>query len=317
MRIIFAGTPEFAVVPLNALIEHHQVIAVFTQPNRRAGRGKKLSASPVKQLAIQKELPIFQPTSLHDQVELIQSLQADLMVVVAYGMILPEPILEIPVYGCINIHASLLPRWRGAAPIQRSIEACDKTTGVSIMQMGVGLDTGPVYATFSTAIEPNDTSQSLHHKLAELGAQGIIETLDKIQTAIENHTTYLPAAQDEEGACYAKKISKSEAQLDWTESANQIQARIRAFNPWPICQSNHQGFCKQATRIRIHQASLAAYPGSLVEAGVIVGIEDDGVIVACGKGHIRLEVLQRDGSKPLTSKLFCNGYSLKIGDHFA
>lgn len=317
MRIIFAGTPEFAVTPLNALIKHHQVVAVFTQPDRRAGRGKKLSASPVKQIALLEDIPVFQPTSLRDQASLIQSLQADLMVVVAYGMILPKSILEIPEHGCINIHASLLPRWRGAAPIQRALEAGDRETGVSIMQMDIGLDTGPVYEFFSTAITEQDTSQSLHHKLAVLGAQGVIETINNIQSGIANNTPYLPTAQDDSKACYAKKISKSEALIDWSDNASQIQTRIRAFNPWPICQSDHQDSNGQATKIRIHQASVVAYIGSQADAGVIVSIQDEGVIVACGEGHIRLEVLQRDGSKPLPSKIFGNGYSLKVGDHFA
>jgi len=303
--------------PLNALIEHHQVVGVFTQPDRRAGRGKKMSASPIKQLALQKDLPIFQPSSLRDQVALIQSLQADLMVVVAYGLILPKSVLEIPAHGCINIHASLLPRWRGAAPIQRSIEAGDRETGVSIMQMDVGLDTGPVYQFLRTTIDQHDTSQSLHHRLADLGAQGIIETLNDIQSAIANKTTYLPTAQDDDDACYAKKISKSEALLDWSESAEQIQARIRAFNPWPICQSYHQSSSQKSTRIRIHQASLVAHAGSQGDAGLIVDIQNEGVVVACGKGYVRLEVLQRDGSKPLACKIFCNGYALKIGDRFA
>lgn len=229
------------------------------------------------------------------------------MVVVAYGMLLPQAILDTPELGCINIHASLLPRWRGAAPIQRAIEAGDAQTGVSIMQMDAGLDTGPVYQTLSTNIEATDTSASLHDKLAVLGAEGIITTLGKLQT--NPNTRAEP--QPEQGVTYAKKISKGEARIDWSASADEIDSRIRAFNPWPICQTVHAG-----TRIRVWQASALTASVAADTPGTVVDIDDHGIEVACGSGILRLETLQRDGSKPLSAREFCNGYALSIGSQF-
>lgn len=318
MRVIFAGTPEFAVAPLSALLRDHQVIAVFTQPDRRAGRGKKLSIPPVKELAIEHNIPVYQPSQLSDQASLIQQLSPDVLVVVAYGMLIPQAILDIPKFGGINIHASILPRWRGAAPIQRAIQAGDAETGVSIMQMESGLDTGPVFEVFTVAIDDTDTSATLHNKLSSLGAKGICSTLAKLDSCSQPKQT----KQNDAVATYARKISKSEANIDWSLSALAIDAQIRAFNPWPICQSFH---CDN--KIRIWQAKPVteadlndfAPEANQVDShrvGRIVHIDNQGVTVACGQGLLRLEVMQRDGSKALDASLFCNGYSFKVGQHF-
>jgi len=248
MKILFAGTPEFAVAPLKALFPEHEIVGVYTQPDRKAGRGKKLTPPPVKVAAQEFDIPVFQPTSLKDQQEVIESLKPDVMVVVAYGMLLPQNILDIPRLGCLNIHASILPRWRGAAPIQRAIQAGDSETGVSIMRMELGLDTGPVYQVLKTPILNTDTSTSMHDKLADLGAQGILETINRLSV----NPNLNAEKQDDSQSNYAKKIPKTEAVIDWTMSATDIDQRIRAFTPWPICQTSHNG-----TRIRVcHQALL-------------------------------------------------------------
>ena len=304
MKVVFAGTPDFAVAPLKAIAEQHQVLAVFTQPDRKAGRGKKLTPPPVKVFAESQEIPVFQPTTLKDQADLIASLGADVMVVVAYGMLLPQQILDIPPLGCINIHASLLPRWRGAAPIQRALEAGDDQTGVSIMRMEIGLDTGPVYQMLTTDINEQDTSASLHDRLSELGAKGIVETLEVL--ADKPDTT--PIKQDHDQASYAKKISKEEATIDWQQSARHIELRMRAFFPWPGCQTQHNG-----TRIRVWQASVINQAND-AEPGTVIEIDDDGIYVACGDQQLRLETLQRDGSKALSFKEFRNGYTIAVGD---
>ena len=315
MKIIFAGTPEFAVAPLLALIAEHQVVAVFTQPDRRSGRGKKITAPPVKEIALEHSIPVFQPTSLVDQVSLITNLDSDVMVVVAYGMLLPQTILNIPKFGCINIHASILPRWRGAAPIQRALEAGDTQTGVSIMQMELGLDTGAVYEVLKTEIAHNDTSATLHQKLSDLGARGIVSTLTKLQADPLAKAT----KQEESQSSYAKKIVKTEANIDWSMSADRIDARIRAFIPWPTCQSYHHG-----NKIRIWRASIVSNDGTTtvplesteMPIGSVVKIAGDGVIIACGEGFLKLEVLQRDGSKALPFNEFCNGYPFVVGERF-
>ena len=316
MKIIFAGTPEFAVAPLLALLAEHEVLAVFTQPDRRSGRGKKLTAPPIKEIALEHNIPVFQPSSLVDQVSIISEMGPDVMVVVAYGMLLPQTILDIPKIGCINIHASILPRWRGAAPIQRAIEARDTETGVSIMQMELGLDTGAVYEILKTDVASNDTSATLHDKLSDLGARGIVSTLAKLDSDPQTQAT----KQDESQSSYAKKILKAEASIDWTMSANNIDARIRAFIPWPVCQSYHHD-----NKIRIWQASVKTIDTittadlDLAETlpGSVVKIEDNGLIIACGEGYLKLEVLQKDGSKALPFGEFCNGYPFVIGDRFS
>lgn len=304
MKIIFAGTPEFSVAPLEALARDHQIVAVFTQPDRKSGRGKKLTPPPVKQYAIELGIPVFQPDTLKGQAALIQSFDADIMVVVAYGMLLPQNILDIPPLGCLNIHASLLPRWRGAAPIQRAIEAGDTQTGVSIMRMELGLDTGPVYNTLKLDITCDDTSQTLHDRLSKLGAQGISDTV----LALEENPKLTPVAQDESSSNYAKKISKSEAELDWSESADTLHQQLRAFIPWPVSQTHHNG-----TRLRIWQASVLNID-SQKAPGTIIDSSESGIDISCSKGVLRIEKLQRDGSKPMVYSEFRNGYSLNIGD---
>ena len=306
MKILFAGTPEFAVAPLNALSADHEIVGVFTQPDRKAGRGKKLTPPPVKVIAQELNIPIFQPTTLKGQEEAIRALKPDVMVVVAYGMLLPQSILDIPRLGCLNIHASILPRWRGAAPIQRAIEAGDKETGVSIMRMELGLDTGPVYQVLTTPILKTDTSASMHDKLATLGAQGITETIEQLSANPLLHST----TQNDTEANYAKKISKQQAVIDWKNSAAEIDQRIRAFTPWPICQTTHN-----ETRIRIWKAQALDVQQN-DSAGKIIAINENSIDIACGEGVLRLLTLQRDGSKQLPTQEFCNGYSLAVGDIF-
>jgi len=315
MKVLFAGTPTFAVPPLKALSEVHDIIGVFTQPDRKSGRGKKVTASAVK-LAAQEifagrenEVTIHQPTSLRDQHKIISDLCPDVMVVVAYGMLLPQSILDIPRLGCINIHASLLPRWRGAAPIHRAIEAGDKESGVAIMKMELGLDTGPVYQALKTPIQITDTTSTLHDRLSDLGAKGIVETLNQLET----NPNYPAVAQDNSLATYAKKLSKEEAKLDWSKPAQSIHQQIRAFIPFPVSQCHHQ-----QTRIRIWQASVVEADLTenlkLKKPGNIIETDANGVVVQCGKGLIRLETFQRDGGKPLPWSQFRNGYTLEPGD---
>lgn len=306
MKLLFAGTPDFAVPSLQSLAKEHEIVGVFTQPDRRSGRGKKLTHPPVKVAAQALGLEVYQPTSLKDQIGVIESFSADVMVVVAYGMLLPQAILDIPKFGCINIHASLLPRWRGAAPIHRAIEAGDRESGVSIMRMELGLDTGPVYQMLKTPISSTDTTASLHNKLANLGAQGISETLREISEA---SSSLSPAPQDDGLACYAKKILKNEASIDWNLSAQEIDNKIRAFIPFPISQCRHQD-----TRLRIWKATVIDPIHSNNPVGTVIDLDDEGVQIQCGKGILRLETLQRDGSRALDWREFLNGYQIKIND---
>lgn len=303
MRVAFAGTPEFAVPSLSALIKKHDVAAVYTQPDRRAGRGKKLVAPPIKELAEQHQLVVLQPPTLKEQAEQLRALDVELMVVVAYGMLLPPAILAIPRYGCVNVHGSVLPRWRGAAPIQRAIEAGDTETGVSIMQMAAGLDTGPVYQILKAPITDRDTSASLHDKLAVLGAKGLLDTLD----SISNHAA-TPTPQNDALATYAKKISKAEGEINWQLSAAEIERKSRAFIPWPICQSWHQD-----KRMRVWQASVKDIEHQS-SPGTVIALADNGIEVACGAGILVLEKLQREGGKVLHCQEFLNGFNISIGD---
>lgn len=289
MRIVFAGTPEFAAQHLRALLEAgRQVVAVYTQPDRPAGRGQKLMPSPVKQLAMTHNIPVYQPQTLRDpaaQAELA-ALQPDLMVVVAYGLILPQAVLDTPRLGCINSHASLLPRWRGAAPIQRAVEAGDAESGVTVMQMEAGLDTGPTLLKVTTPISAEDTGGTLHDRLAELGARAIVEAVDGLEAG-----TLKGQAQDDALACYAHKLSKDEARLDWSRPAVDLERQIRALHPWPIC---HSGLSGEA--VKVHAAQLAdgsGAPGTILDAG------KDGLRVACGQGALLLTRLQLPGGKPL------------------
>ncbi len=302
LRILFAGTPDFSVPPLRALLEsEHQVVGVHTQPDRPAGRGRKLQPSPVKQVAQEAGVPVHQPVTLRqaEAVETIAALAPDLMVVVAYGLILPPEVLAIPRLGCVNIHASLLPRWRGAAPIQRAIEAGDRVTGVSIMQMDEGLDTGPVYLMRETPIEREDTAATLHDRLARLGAEALMEALPGIAAG-----TLQPRPQDESGATYAPKLEKKEAFIDWTQPAWRIERKVQAFNPWPVAQTRYE-----QANLRIWEAhaieGMAAAPGTVMAAG------REGVDVATGDGLLRITRLQMPGKKPVTAQDFINAHAIQ------
>ncbi|MCS5588276.1 MAG: methionyl-tRNA formyltransferase [Porticoccaceae bacterium] len=288
MNIIFAGTPEFAAAHLQALVDNgqHQVVAVYTQPDRPAGRGKKLTPSAVKQLACAQQLPVFQPASLKDQQQqdLLDSHKADIMLVVAYGLILPQAVLDIPRLGCINVHGSILPRWRGAAPIQRAIEAGDSETGISIMQMDAGLDTGPVISVARCEIADHETSGSLYQKLADMGAPTLLSALGKIEAG-----TAVAEQQEDNLSTYARKINKSEARLDWSESAATLARRIRAFNPFPAAYSLIEG-----SRVKVWTASLADCSESGV-AGTIIESSGDGLLVQCGSGRLLITEIQLAG----------------------
>ncbi|GAB5452971.1 MAG: methionyl-tRNA formyltransferase [Halioglobus sp.] len=306
LRIVFAGTPDFAATHLKALIEsEHQLLGVYTQPDRPAGRGKKLHASPVKQAAQAAAVPIFQPSSLKptEVQQQLADLGADVMVVVAYGLILPQAVLDIPALGCLNVHASLLPRWRGAAPIQRAIEAGDTSTGITIMQMDAGLDTGDMLASASCDIG-NHTAGSLHDELAGIGAPLLLEVLRDLKTFQEE-----AQAQDDSAATYAAKISKAEALVDWTESADVIAHKTRAFNPFPVSYSTLGG-----DRVRLWRAS-AQRGGGAEAPGTIVHASAHGIAVRCGSGHLLITELQLPGGKALSAQqimnakadLFCPG----------
>lgn len=306
MKIIFAGTPEFAAAALKAILAAGlEVTYVLTQPDRPAGRGMQLQESAVKQLALQHHLPVVQPKTLRDekvQAEL-RAMQPDVMVVAAYGLILPQAVLAIPRYGCLNIHASLLPRWRGAAPIHRAIEAGDTETGITIMQMDAGLDTGAMLLKQSLAIEETDTTATLHDKLAQLGGQMIVQVLHQLQSGSLQATP-----QPEQGVTYAHKILKNEATLDWMQSAALLARRVHAFNPFPGAVAHYEN-----TAIRIWQARVVAGKGL---PGQILRVDAEGVVVACGTEALQLQLLQRPGGKRLNAVDFLQGFPLAIGAQF-
>lgn len=298
LRIIFAGTPDFAARHLDALLSSgHHVVGVFTQPDRPAGRGKKLMPSPVKVLAEENGLPVFQPASLRPQEnqQLIADLHADVMVVVAYGLILPKAVLDMPRLGCINVHGSLLPRWRGAAPIQRALWAGDTETGVTIMQMDVGLDTGDMLYKLVCPITDEDTSATLYDKLAGLGPAGLIETLAQLANG-----TAQPQVQDEAQVTYAEKLSKEEARVDWSLSAAQLERCIRAFNPWPMSWLEIDG-----QPLKIWKASVID-TGTTAEPGTIVDATKQGIQVATGDGILNVESLQPAGKKAMSAQDLLN-----------
>lgn len=298
LRIIFAGTPDFAARHLDALLSSaHQVVGVFTQPDRPAGRGKKLMPSPVKVLAQQHNLPVFQPASLRaaENQQLIADLEADVMVVVAYGLILPKAVLEMPRLGCINVHGSLLPRWRGAAPIQRSLWAGDEETGVTIMQMDVGLDTGDMLYKLACPITAQDTSASLYDKLAQLGPQGLLETLAQLAEGRAQ-----PQVQNEALVTYAEKLSKEEAKLDWSLPAAQLERCIRAFNPWPMSY-----FLIDEQPVKVWQASVIPASGGKTP-GTIIEANKQGIQVATAEGVLNLEILQPAGKKAMSAQDLLN-----------
>ncbi len=306
MRILFAGTPDFSVVPLDALIAStHQLIGVFTQPDRPAGRGKSLRASPVKARALAAELPIWQPESLKDEgiKQQLTELAPDVMVVVAYGQLIPDWLLALPKFGCLNIHASLLPRWRGAAPIQRALAAGDKETGVTIMQMDAGLDTGDMLLKRSTPISLTDTGGSLHDRLATLGAEALLDVLEQLPLSGET--------QDNAASCYASKLKKQEARLDWDLPAETLHRQIRAFNPWPVSFTDIDN-----KRVRLWEADcIEAGDNNQTDQppGTIIACHKAGVDVACGSksGHLlRLKRLQLQGKKPMDAAAIMNGHGI-------
>ena len=305
MQVIFAGTPEFSVGILDAISNAgHEIKGVYTQPDRPKGRGRGLTPCPVKERALELGLPVFQPESLKNKEAQSQlnNLQADVMVVVAYGQLLPIEVLEAPKYGCLNIHASLLPRWRGAAPIQRAIISGDKQTGVGIMQMNEGLDTGDILLEKTCDILDTDTAQSLHNKLSALGELAIVKALNSVDELI-------PAAQDENGITYAKKLTKDEAWIDWSKSAIKINQQIRAFNPYPIAQANASSDKFDSKVLRILSATVMektynTQPGEIVEYG------KGTCIVATTSGSLSLQTVQLAGKKITNIKDFTNAYKL-------
>ena len=316
MRIIFAGTPEFAASALAALLNtNNEIVAVYTQPDRKAGRGQKLTASAVKQLALEHDLPVYQPLHFKSSTEEglaaqaeLKALNADVMVVAAYGLILPQVILDTPKYGCLNIHGSLLPRWRGAAPIQRAIATGDTETGVTIMKMAAGLDTGDMMLKTLCPIEANDTSASLHDKLALQGAEAICAVLqseDVLKTALDNREV-----QDEALTVYAHKLTKAEAQIDWTQSAITIDRNIRAFNPWPVAFTP----LDENNNLRIWNSSLSDVNAGQAQAGEIVLLDKHGVHVACGDQRcICITNLQWPGGKALNAVQINQTQKLTVG----
>jgi len=301
LRLGFAGTPEFAVPALDALIDRYGVCGVFTQPDRPAGRGQPLHASPIKSRALERGVPVYQPPSfkLPEALELLRGLALDALVVAAYGLILPPAALATPRLGCINIHASLLPRWRGAAPIQRALLAGDRQTGVTIMRMEAGLDTGPMMRARAIDIGARDTSQSLHDRLARLGAELVCETLEALLEG-----TVHEERQPDQGVTHAAKITKVEAAIDWRQDAAQIGRQVRAFNPWPVAETGLDG-----ARVRIWEAEVS---GGDVGAppGTVLGATPDGIEVACGRGSLRILRLQLAGRKPLAAREFIQGRPL-------
>ncbi|UNK05394.1 methionyl-tRNA formyltransferase [Psychrobacter raelei] len=332
-RVIFAGTPEFAAISLKALIEQQnelniEIVAVYTQPDRKAGRGQKLTASPVKQLALEHNLPVEQPLTFKKSVEeglaareTLANYKPDVMVVAAYGLILPMGVLETPTYGCLNIHASLLPRWRGAAPIHRALLAGDAQTGITIMQMDKGLDTGDMLYKASYDIAADETTESLHDKMADMGADAIVEVLKdlpKYQTQAQK--------QDDSLATYAEKLSKAEGEIDWTQSAAHIERQIRGMHPYPGAYTflaDPEGN-SEPKRVKV----LAALPvnasqTTVVEPGTVISVGKNAILVACGKEDaeaegttLRLTKLQFAGSKPVTAEQVCHGSQLDDGDKF-
>lgn len=301
MKLIFAGTPEFALPSLEALLNSsHKVCAVYTQPDRPAGRGRKLLMSPVKKSALENKLPVYQPINLRDANEQkkISRFHADLMIVVAYGLILPPPVLTIPRFGCVNVHASLLPRWRGAAPIQRAILAGDRETGITIMQMDEGLDTGEMIKKFSCTIEPNDTNQTLQDRLADLGAVALLESLRIIETG-----SYRSELQNDKDSTYAKKINKSEAEIDWEKPAVYLDRMVRAFHPKPIARVVLGKSILRICKAEVLDETTTEKPGLILKA------DREGIDVATGKGILRLLEVQWPGGRCLPISSFIHGKS--------
>ena len=298
LKIVFAGTPDFAARHLAALLSsEHDVIAVYTQPDRPAGRGKKLTASPVKNIALEHDIPVYQPENFKsdEAKQQLADLDADIMVVVAYGLLLPQAVLDTPKLGCINVHGSILPRWRGAAPIQRSIWAGDKETGVTIMQMDIGLDTGDMLKIATLPIAPSDTSASMYEKLAELGPVALVDCLADIAEG-----NAVPEKQDDALANYAKKLSKEEACINWADDAAHIERCIRAFNPWPMSY-----FVVAEQNVKVWQANVEA-DNQGKTPGTVLAADKQGILVATGQGALRLTELQPPGKKAMKAQDLLN-----------
>ena len=311
LRILFAGTPEFAAAHLASLLaSHHHVIGVYTQPDRPAGRGKKLKPSAVKQLAEANDLPVYQPLSLKDASEqaLLASHNADVLVVVAYGLLLPKAVLEAPKYGCLNVHGSILPRWRGAAPIQRAVAAGDKQSGITIMQMDEGLDTGDMLVKTYYELKPDETSASLHDALMALGSPALLDTLDQVQ-----NDQLKPVAQDDAQATYAAKISKEEAQINWQQSPVDIERKIRAYNPFPVAYSFYRG-----ERVKVYGAKIIPTSANKAKAGAILGFTEQGITVQCADGELCITQLQLPGKKVMDVAAIVNGNRERfvVGEYF-
>ncbi|UJP04564.1 MAG: methionyl-tRNA formyltransferase [Nitrosomonas sp.] len=309
MKIIFAGTPDFAAAALEALIHQgHEIVAVLTQPDRPAGRGMKSLSSAVKLLAQRFQLPVLQPLTLKaPEIQMqLSMLNADVMVVAAYGLILPQAVLELPRFGCLNIHASVLPRWRGAAPIQRAILAGDAETGITIMQMDAGLETGDILLIENMAITPGDTVQTLHDKLSRLGASSIVAALSLLPQG-----KLMPVKQDEVHACYAAKITRADAGIDWRQSAGQIERVVRAFNPVPGAYTYYR--CEM---LKVWQVSVAIESGKSGNPGEISAIDRESITVSCGEGLLRITGVQKAGGRKLCVADFLKGNHLQSGDFF-
>jgi methionyl-tRNA formyltransferase len=301
-RLVFAGTPDFSVPPLRALLQAgHDVVAVYTQPDRPAGRGRKLAPSPVKEVALDAGIPVRQPVNFKDpaDIDALRRLDADLMIVVAYGLLLPQAVLDAPRLGCINIHASVLPRWRGAAPIQRAVLAGDPQSGVTIMRMEAGLDTGPMYLIETVALAPDETGGSLHDRLSLLGADALMKALPGILDG-----TLQPTPQDDALSCYAKKLDKAEAVLDWSRAAVELERQVRAFNPWPVAQTRYED-----ANLRIWRAH--AVNGVGAAPGTVMNADRTGIDVATGDGLLRITELQLPGKRAMGAQDFINANDIQ------
>jgi methionyl-tRNA formyltransferase len=302
LGVVFAGTPEFAVPPLEAIAAStHRLLAVYTQPDRRAGRGLRLEPSPVKRAALERELPVEQPATLKDgeAAARLAAYAPDVMVVVAYGLLLPQAVLDVPRLGCLNIHASLLPRWRGAAPIQRAILAGDAVTGITIMRMEAGLDTGPMLCCEAVPIGEHDTGATLHERLAAVGARLVVAALDDLAAGRARLTE-----QDAAAATYARKLDKAEALIDWRLPAGEIERRVRAFNPWPVAETRLGGVQLRIWRARVASAPPGPAPGTVIATG------EDGIVVMTGSDALVIERLQRAGKRPVSAAEFLRAEAL-------